>query len=99
MDEKADDGTLIYLKPAFYGSEPRDVYNYAKTSPDFPHESTGDQFFSESQFESYRALGSHIIEQVLPDPTPDQPVQRSIARLAEEASDYVGRPIVQFTKP
>jgi len=23
----------------------------------FPHESTGDQFFSESQFESYRKLG------------------------------------------
>jgi hypothetical protein len=94
MDKDAEDGTLIYLKPAFYGTEPKDVYNYAKTSPDFPHESTGDQFFSESQFESYRALGSHIIEQVLPDPTPDQPVQRTIVRLAEEAADYAGHPIV-----
>jgi hypothetical protein len=26
----------------------------------FPHESTGDQSFDESQFESYRALGLHI---------------------------------------
>ena len=26
----------------------------------FPHESTGDQFFSEEQFEVYRALGFHI---------------------------------------
>ena len=30
--------------------------------PAYPHESTGDQWFSESQFESYRALGSHILE-------------------------------------
>ncbi len=93
VDQNVADGILIYLKPAFYGTEPKDVYNYAKTSPDFPHESTGDQFFSESQFESYRALGSHVIEQILPDEIPNQPVQRSIARLVEEAGDYAVRPI------
>jgi hypothetical protein len=59
------DGTLIYLKPAFYGGkEPRDVYNYAQTNLSFPHESTADQFYSESQFESYRALGRFIIDQI-----------------------------------
>jgi hypothetical protein len=31
---------------------------------DFPHESTADQWFSESQMESYRALGSHIIGKI-----------------------------------
>jgi hypothetical protein len=31
--------------------------------PDFPHESTADQFFDDAQFESYRALGSHIAEE------------------------------------
>src|SRR5437867_8074068 len=67
VDDNADDGTLIYLKPAFYGSEPMDVYNYAQSSAAFPHESTGHQFFSESQFERYRALGSHVIQQLLPD--------------------------------
>jgi hypothetical protein len=59
------DGVLIYVKPTFYGvDEPRDVYNYAQSSPTFPHESTADQFFSESQFESYRALGSFIADEL-----------------------------------
>ncbi|WP_159471145.1 patatin-like phospholipase family protein [Dyadobacter sp. 3J3] len=56
------DGLLLYIKPAFYGKEPRDVFNYASINAAFPHESTADQFFSESQFESYRALGKHAIE-------------------------------------
>ena len=30
---------------------------------DFPHQSTADQFFEESQFESYRALGEQITQQ------------------------------------
>ncbi|HYU27314.1 MAG TPA: hypothetical protein VEO74_19030, partial [Thermoanaerobaculia bacterium] len=57
------DGTLIYLKPSVYNEAtlPRDVYNYCQQSPTFPHESTADQFFSESQFESYRALGRHVL--------------------------------------
>lgn len=63
MDGKGvDDGVLIYLKPAIYGTEPRDVLQYAKAHPDFPHDSTADQFFSESQFESYRRLGCHVID-------------------------------------
>jgi hypothetical protein len=53
-------GTLIYLKPAFYGSEPMDVRQYGEAHLDFPHESTADQWFSESQFESYRQLGRHV---------------------------------------
>jgi hypothetical protein len=61
------DGILIYIKPAFYGKEPRDIYQYAKANPFFPHESTGDQFFSESQLESYRMLGSHTLDIMLED--------------------------------
>lgn len=54
------DGVLIYLKPVVYGkNEPHDVINYSATRPDFPHESTADQFFTESQFESYRQLGEY----------------------------------------
>ena len=55
-------GLIIYFKASLTGTEPKDVYNYKSTSPDFPHESTADQWFSESQFESYRALGVHAIE-------------------------------------
>ena len=64
VDGEGTDGILIYIKPAFYGNEPRDIYEYARTNPSFPHESTADQFFTESQFESYRMLGSHIIEEI-----------------------------------
>ena len=90
VDNDADDGTLIYIKPAFYGTEPKDVFNYAQTSSAFPHESTADQFFSESQFESYRALGSHAIDQILgSQPTGVEPQFTPIGRLVRRAGDYV----------
>lgn len=63
----AEDGVLVYLKPACYGNEPRDIYEYFKSSESFPHESTGDQFFTESQFESYRMLGVHTMERICED--------------------------------
>lgn len=53
-------GMLIYIKAAIHGDEPEDVWGYAAVHEEFPHESTADQFFSESQFESYRRLGFHI---------------------------------------
>jgi len=57
----AKDGTIVYVKPAITGEEPYDVYNYARSSTLFPHESTADQWFNETQFESYRALGETAI--------------------------------------
>jgi len=62
--DAACDGLLIYIKPSLLGDEPRDVLNYHSTSPTFPQESAADQWFSEAQFESYRALGSHMIETI-----------------------------------
>ncbi|HEU4628256.1 MAG TPA: hypothetical protein VFS08_00870 [Gemmatimonadaceae bacterium] len=53
---------LIYLKSSLTGDEPEPVLNYKTTCPDFPHETTADQFFDDAQFESYRALGWHIAE-------------------------------------
>jgi hypothetical protein len=66
----ARDGWLLYLKPAFYGGEPADVYQYAMANAAFPHESTLDQFFSESQFESYRMLGLHAVARLCEGWTP-----------------------------
>ncbi|HEY5767129.1 MAG TPA: patatin-like phospholipase family protein [Candidatus Udaeobacter sp.] len=65
--KKAPDGIIIYIKPACYGEEPRDIYEYFKRSETFPHESTADQFFAESQFESYRMLGAHTMEKLCTD--------------------------------
>jgi hypothetical protein len=63
----APDGILVYIKPACYGNEPRDIWSYLHRSPTFPHESTTDQFFSESQFESYRMLGAYTMEKLCTD--------------------------------
>ena len=46
------------------GTSRRTCYNYAQRTRRFPHESTGDQWFSESQFESYRALGQLTIRDI-----------------------------------
>ena len=53
------EGLLVYIKAAVTGDEPSYVLDYERRYPSFPHESTGDQFFSEEQFEAYRALGFH----------------------------------------
>jgi len=60
-------GILIYLKPAVQkhpAEQPVDVFNYAHSSKEFPHEPTSDQFFSETQFESYRMLGFYTIQEI-----------------------------------
>lgn len=62
--KNAKDGVLLYIKPALYGNEPGDVLEYKKSFHAFPHQTTADQFFDEPQFESYRILGSHIMDQM-----------------------------------
>jgi hypothetical protein len=58
-DPGAHAGTLLYIKSSLTGDEPTDVLRYSARNPAFPHETTNDQWFGESQFESYRALGHH----------------------------------------
>jgi hypothetical protein len=55
-----DPGTVVYIKSSLTGDEPADVLNYKKQHPVFPHDSTTNQWFTESQFESYRRLGHHV---------------------------------------
>ena len=79
VDEGAQPGKLIILKPVLNGTEPPDILAYHASHPDFPHESTSNQFFNESQFESYRHLGSWIVHSVT-ESTPasvDQSVEMS----------------------
>jgi hypothetical protein len=63
------DGRLIYIKAGLTGQEPADILQYAKTHPTFPHETTGNQFFTESQFESYRHLGSYVVDKIAAAPS------------------------------
>ena len=62
------DGTLIYIKPSLSSDVSIDVMSYAIQHPDFPQQSTADQFFDEAQFESYRRLGFHVATTALADP-------------------------------
>ena len=55
-------GVLIYLKASMTGREDSAVLQYKSSHPDFPHESTSDQFYGEDQFESYRRLGREVAE-------------------------------------
>jgi hypothetical protein len=52
-------GLLIYIKASLTGDENDYIFDYKKRHSDFPHETTLDQWFSEEQFEAYRALGFH----------------------------------------
>jgi len=65
--DKDYDGVLIYVKPSLIGEEPRDVVNYWQDRQTFPQEAITDQWFTEAQFESYRALGSFIIDAICGD--------------------------------
>jgi hypothetical protein len=64
-------GWLLYLKASLVGDEPEDVTQYHAAHPDFPQETTANQFFTESQFESYRKLGLHVLESAFDNVTID----------------------------
>ncbi|MDR3100062.1 MAG: GMC family oxidoreductase N-terminal domain-containing protein [Paraburkholderia sp.] len=48
---------MLYVKPGVGIDTPTDVRMYAENNPDFPQQSTVDQFFDDSQWEAYRELG------------------------------------------
>jgi len=58
-------GQLLYLKPCFLADIPADVRAYGAAHAAFPHESTLEQWFTESQFESYRHLGDHEMSSLI----------------------------------
>jgi len=69
-DGKGDDcenGIILYIKPAYHGTEGAGIVSYATAHKTLPHETTTDQWFTESQFESYRSLGLEITNTILQD--------------------------------
>ena len=89
---QARPGWLLYIKPALNGElapVPYDVFSYAQRSTDFPHETTTDQWFDESQFESYRALGEHIMARVARGDDPTGGSVASLPALRAAAAAYV----------
>ncbi len=98
-------GLLFYIKSSMSGDENDYVMDYKARHPTFPHETTIDQFFSEEQFEVYRALGFHaarrffsgLDEVAQPDERPhnwDEHVHNALRRLnisEEMTGDFVQR--------
>jgi hypothetical protein len=69
------DGVLIYLKPALVATDAADVLGYASRNSAFPNDSTANQWFDESHFENYRAMGEATGRSSLPT------IQAAIQRL------------------
>ena len=67
VDGPGEDGRLIYIKPMLRGTEPPDVQSYAAAHPAFPHQSTAEQWFNESQTESHRLLGLVTLDELCED--------------------------------
>jgi hypothetical protein len=73
-EDEAEAGSwLLYLKPSLCGDEPADLIKYHHDHPDFPQETTADQFFDEAQWESYRKLGQHMAGRLFKKPATAQP--------------------------
>jgi patatin-like phospholipase len=53
-------GYLLYVKLSLTGNEGEFIRRYRLDQPIFPHHSTADQLFTETQFEAYRSLGEHV---------------------------------------
>ena len=53
-------GYLLYVKLSLTGNEGEFLRRYRLDEPAFPHHSTANQFFTETQFEAYRSLGEHV---------------------------------------
>lgn len=68
----ADEGKILYLKLDLTKSDSPDLLSYKIRNPDFPHQSTLDQFYSESQFESYRFLGYSVAKRAFRSALPTE---------------------------
>ncbi|MEA2839104.1 MAG: hypothetical protein QOF41_434 [Methylobacteriaceae bacterium] len=57
--------TLIYIKAALIEDMAFSARGYRAQHPDFPNESTSDQFYSPEQFDAYRELGRQCAERAI----------------------------------
>jgi len=82
-------GWLLYLRPTFQGNETADIRAYAGVNKTFPHESTSEQWFGESQFEAYRALGAHEMELICGNSPTNAPPALDLGGLKRQAELYL----------
>jgi hypothetical protein len=73
------EGLLLYVKSSMTGNESEYLRHYRREHPAFPHESTAQQLFSETQFEAYRALGEHVGESLFMEHLVDESASKCIS--------------------
>ena len=89
-------GWILYVRPSYLGNEEPDIRAYAEANPTFPHEATSEQWFGESQFEAYRALGAHEMELICgggQDFTQTRPPALDLPEFRKRAERYVRSPV------
>ena len=68
---ETEQGTFIFLKTTMVKGLDLALKGYKGKHPDFPDESTADQFFDEEQFDAYRELGYVIADKMINDQSVD----------------------------
>lgn len=63
--ESKAEGILLVLKSSVTLTDEEAIRKFRKTSGQFPHEPTADQFFSEEQFEAYLVMGRAMTQRLL----------------------------------
>jgi hypothetical protein len=76
-------GELLYLKPWLPRGAPLEVRAFQRIKPNFPHDTTANQFFTESDFESYRRLGEHLATAALSEARSDCHLDEVFSALRE----------------
>ncbi|MBS0380692.1 MAG: patatin-like phospholipase family protein [Proteobacteria bacterium] len=61
--QEYEDGYIVYLQAVPIQAMPPDVASYWRRHPDFPNDTTADQFFTEANLEAYRELGYAVASQ------------------------------------
>jgi len=84
-------GVLIYLKAAVVETMDLELLGYKGKTPDFPNESTLDQFYSEEKFEVHRSVGFALADQMLSAITSHEPGHPGLAAL-DDATATPGVP-------
>jgi len=59
------EGTVVWIKPVVTSRDSVDVRQYKLENSVFPQQTTADQWYDESQFESYRSLGYQSLKELL----------------------------------
>jgi hypothetical protein len=92
IDSTLENGYLVYIKPVVLAGDYSDVTAYKAANPAFPHEGTGNQWFNESQTESYRMLGVRSVLDTFKKPwNPQQKFEGVIKSVSNGRADAAGQ--------